>query len=196
MLLKPQNKKVEMSAESDYYEILGVKRTATVDEIKKAYRKLALKYHPDKNPNGAEKFKAISQAYEVLSTPEKRQIYDAYGKEGLSNGGRRAHHDFSDYGGFFSFRDPNEVFKEFFGSDPFGHFFRAFDGGYTNGTVNNHSNNPFNPFMPFPMFGGFHDDVPSFGGNSGFNDFANKPNVKKTTTSTRFVNGNKIETKK
>lgn len=187
-----------MSAEGDYYEILCVKRNATIDEIKKAYRKLALKYHPDKNPNGAEKFKSISQAYEVLSTPEKRQIYDAYGKEGLTNG-RRAHHDYSDFGGIFSFRDPNEVFKDFFGgADPFAHFFGGFNGRFANtNSVNNHSSSPF---MPLFMFGDFQDHVSMFGGNggtnSGFNDFANKPNVKKTTTSTRFVNGKKIETKK
>ena len=75
-----------------YYEVLNVSKDATTTEIKKAYRKLALKYHPDKNPGdkeAEEKFKVISEAYAVLSDSEKRKIYDMYGKEGLNgNGGR------------------------------------------------------------------------------------------------------------
>ena len=70
----------------DYYEILGVERNATKVEIKKAYRKLAMKYHPDKNPGdkeAEEMFKKINEAYQVLSDDEKRAIYDRYGKEGL-----------------------------------------------------------------------------------------------------------------
>ena len=71
----------------DYYEVLGVEKTATEDQIKKAYRKLAIKWHPDKNPDNKEQaeevFKKVGEAYEVLSNAEKRQIYDRYGKEGL-----------------------------------------------------------------------------------------------------------------
>ncbi|EFN59562.1 hypothetical protein CHLNCDRAFT_18104 [Chlorella variabilis] len=75
----------------DYYKILGVDREATEDQLKKAYRRLAIKYHPDKNPGekqeaATEKFKEVSEAYDVLSDPDKRKIYDAYGEEGLKGG--------------------------------------------------------------------------------------------------------------
>merc|ERR1712110_491001 len=72
----------------DYYRILGVARGASEDEIKKAYRKLALKYHPDKNQTAGaeEKFKEIGEAYDVLSDTKKKQIYDQYGEEGLKGG--------------------------------------------------------------------------------------------------------------
>lgn len=80
-----------MVAETKLYDALGISPTATQDEIKKAYRKSALKWHPDKNkenPNAAEKFKEASQAYEILSDPEKRKVYDQYGLEFLLRGGQ------------------------------------------------------------------------------------------------------------
>ncbi|XP_023364033.1 uncharacterized protein LOC100960132 [Otolemur garnettii] len=107
----------------DYYEVLGVQRHASAEDIKKAYRKLALKWHPDKNPENKEeaerKFKQVAEAYEVLSDPKKRDIYDKYGKEGLNGGGGGSHFDNPfDYG--FTFRKPEDVFREFFGGrDPF-----------------------------------------------------------------------------
>ncbi len=76
--------------EFDYYEILEISRNADGNEVKKAYRKMALKYHPDRNPNdkeAEEKFKKINEAYQILSDKEKRQIYDTYGKKGLESSG-------------------------------------------------------------------------------------------------------------
>ncbi|KAF6085721.1 DnaJ heat shock protein family (Hsp40) member B6 [Phyllostomus discolor] len=108
----------------DYYEVLGVQRHASAEDIKKAYRKLALKWHPDKNPDNKEeaerKFKQVAEAYEVLSDAKKRDIYDKYGKEGLNGGGGGSHFDspFSEFG--FTFRNPEDVFRDFFGGrDPF-----------------------------------------------------------------------------
>lgn len=121
-----------MSSKRDYYEVLGVSKNASADEIKKSYRKLALQYHPDRNksPDAEEKFKGISEAYAVLSNQEKRQIYDTYGHEGLSGRytspedifrGSEANFEeiFKDMGfGGFGFRD---IFDVFFGrGDPFG----------------------------------------------------------------------------
>ena len=72
----------------DYYKILNITKGSSDDEIKKAYRKLALKYHPDKNkqPGAEEKFKEVAEAYEILSDPQKKEIFDKYGEEGLKMG--------------------------------------------------------------------------------------------------------------
>lgn len=108
----------------DYYKILGVSKSATEDEIKKAYRKLALKYHPDKNrEKGAEeKFKQLAEAYEVLSDKRKRDIYDQVGEEGLKAGAGTNFNRSSNMGDGQSFSyqfhgDPYETFKQFFQSD-------------------------------------------------------------------------------
>lgn len=97
----------------DYYEVLGVGRTSSEAEIKKAYRKLAMKYHPDRNPDDAEaadRFKESTEAYEVLSDRKKRQIYDTYGHEGLKSSGYQGPGNFEDI--FSSFGD---IFGDLFG---------------------------------------------------------------------------------
>ncbi|MBM3170880.1 MAG: molecular chaperone DnaJ [Bacteroidetes bacterium] len=105
-------------AKRDYYEILGVGRSASAEEIKRAYRKLAIQYHPDKNPGNSEaeeKFKEAAEAYEVLSNAEKRQNYDRFGHSGPQMGG----------GGFGGGMDLNDIFEQF--GDIFG---GAFGGGF------------------------------------------------------------------
>ncbi|MEX1010439.1 MAG: molecular chaperone DnaJ [Balneolaceae bacterium] len=103
----------------DYYEILGVSRQATGDELKKAYRKRAMKYHPDRNKGdeaAAKKFKEASEAYEVLQDPQKRQRYDQYGHAGVNGGGFQAGADFDN----MNFEDIFSRFSDIFGGDVFG----------------------------------------------------------------------------
>jgi DnaJ-class molecular chaperone len=132
-----------MASSNDYYQILGVSKTATLDEIKKSYRKLALEYHPDRNKTkeGEEKFKEITKAYEVLSNEEKRKTYDQFGhaafeqgagQQGPFGGGGNPFggqygpfsYSYSSNGGgqdFGGFSDPFDIFEQFFGGgSPFG----------------------------------------------------------------------------
>lgn len=122
----------------DYYKILGVQRGAGDDELKKAYRKMALKYHPDKNksPGAEEKFKEIAEAYDVLSDEKKRQIYDTYGEEGLKGGLGGGGGGGPDGANFtYTFHgDPHETFRMFFGDEnPFDNIFASFGGGMPGG---------------------------------------------------------------
>ena len=110
----------------DYYEILGVAKTATPEEIKKAYRKLAVKYHPDKNPgdkSAEEKFKEVSQAYEVLSDAGKRAQYDQFGHEAYTSSGGHGP------GGGYSGADPFDIFSQVFGGGGGGFNFEDLFGG-------------------------------------------------------------------
>lgn len=107
-------------AKRDYYEVLGVQRNASKDEIKKAYRQLAIKYHPDKNPGSREaeeKFKEATEAYEILGDDKKRQTYDQFGFAGVEGMGQGAH----DFSGVF--RDFEDIFGDFSG------IFDSFFGG-------------------------------------------------------------------
>src|SRR5215468_7141303 len=114
----------------DYYEILGVQKSASADEIKKSYRKVAMQYHPDRNPGdkaAEEKFKEAAEAYEVLSDSEKRTQYDRYGHAGLNNG-----RGFNGGAGM----NMDDIFSQFgdiFGDDIFGSFFGGRRGGSSRG---------------------------------------------------------------
>ncbi|MBQ1667126.1 MAG: molecular chaperone DnaJ, partial [Prevotella sp.] len=110
----------------DYYEVLGVSKSATEDEIKKAYRKIAIKYHPDRNPGdkeAEEKFKEAAEAYSVLSDQQKRQQYDQFGFDGPNMGG-----GFGGFSGNFSMDDIFSMFGDIFGGHGFGGF-GGFGGG-------------------------------------------------------------------
>ncbi|XP_058054519.1 dnaJ homolog subfamily B member 6 isoform X2 [Anopheles bellator] len=226
----------------DYYKVLDVSRTATDAEIKKAYKKLALRWHPDKNPDNPEesnkRFKEISEAYEVLSDEKKRRVYDQYGKEGLmNNGGSDRYHqstrhrrhngngvgmeDFEFFGFPFTFRDPEVVFREFFGGSPFDELFRIsqpvhHNGRRANGTSNGHHHHqqrhshpqniissPFmTPFMSINLMDDFFnaaDPMAHRSGVSSISEFSMGGGggpVKRTSTSTTFVNGKKLMTKR
>jgi len=129
----------------DYYETLGIAKTASADEIKRAYRKLAVKYHPDKNPGdkaAEEKFKEVSRAYEVLSDDKKRKQYDQFGPElfertggqgyGAPPGGGPGGFSSSNFN-FSGFSDPRDIFSQVFGSGGGGFSFDDLLGGMRNG---------------------------------------------------------------
>ena len=112
-----------MADKRDYYEVLGVSRNATADDLKKAYRKLAVKYHPDKNPDdkaAEEKFKEVSEAYDILSDDQKRAAYDRYGHAAFAGG-------MGGGGAGGGMHDPFDIFKEVFGGG--GGVFESFFGG-------------------------------------------------------------------
>jgi len=169
------------SSSKDYYKILEVEKNATEEDIKKAYRKLALKWHPDKNPNNLEeakkKFQEIAEAYSVLSDKKKRQQYDMGGVEDFtspfSGSSGFSHSGTGNMGMDFSFMDAQHIFDAFFGgSDPFAmfeddddDFFGMPHGGHAHHSKkgNKHGGGMFND----PFFGG-HDIFSAFGGHDDF----------------------------
>eukprot|EP00118_Oscarella_pearsei_P024632 m.306479 g.306479 ORF g.306479 m.306479 type:complete len:241 (+) comp41276_c0_seq1:97-819(+) len=206
-----------MSDKSDYYDVLGIPRDSSDKDIKKAYRKLALKWHPDKNPDSYQeaetKFKQISEAYEVLSDKRKRDIYDRYGKAGLKEGSGGG----AGFDGFnFHFRDPNEIFREFFGNAFFPDFFGPThtDGRQRRQRRGERQNSGYGgEFDGFGVFGGFGGALggpffsPSFGEGfgsfgSGFTSVSTNfggfggGSFSSVSQSTRTVNGQTVTTKR
>ncbi|KAK7099703.1 dnaJ homolog subfamily B member 1-like [Littorina saxatilis] len=175
----------------DYYKILGTAKGASDDEIKKAYRKMALKYHPDKNksPGAEDKFKEIAEAYDVLSDPKKKEIFDKFGEEGLKGGAPSGGGGGGGPSGFsggqpgggsyqYTFQgDPHETFRMFFGDEnPFGNFFGMGGGGgggqrmYFGGNQGGDDrmdvdDDPFGGMGGMGGFGGRGPSTSSFGGN-------------------------------
>src|SRR3989344_749723 len=108
----------------DYYEVLGVSKSASADELKKAYRRLAIQYHPDKEGGDEAKFKEVNEAYEILKDPSKRQRYDQFGHAGV---GTSAASDGGPFGGFG--QDAGQEFHFDFGDLGLGDIFDSFFGG-------------------------------------------------------------------
>ncbi|XP_033127681.1 dnaJ homolog subfamily B member 6-like isoform X1 [Anneissia japonica] len=196
----------------DYYEVLGVSKTATAEDIKKAYRKLALRWHPDKNPSNKEeaanKFKEISAAYEVLSDANKKNIYDRGGSDfDFAN-------NFDDFPGHhqgftFHFSRPEDIFRDFFGTDdPFSVFFESnssrnvghgslFQDGFATAGFGSFGGFGGGPFLP-PYMG--LKSIPQ----NGFSSFSSSSSFgsgsggvrRSSTTSIKTVNGKRIKTTK
>ncbi|RNA29962.1 dnaJ -like protein [Brachionus plicatilis] len=171
-------------SEENYYNILEISGNASQEEIRKAYRRLALKWHPDKNPENKElaekKFQKINQAYEVLSDPNKKDIYDRYGKVGQGDMNAAQRNAFeNNFGGIsirvFNFRDPDEVFRDFFKNTD------IFDG-----LQNNRTRSPWNFQSSFFT----HDP---FNLNDDFISIPPLSSASKSTT-VKIINGKKFET--
>lgn len=198
---------------ANYYKVLGVQASASPEDIKKAYRKLALRWHPDKNPGNKEeaekKFKQVSEAYEVLSNSKKRSVYDRAGCDSWwACGGSSTPHN-SPFDTGYTFRNPEDIFREFFGGlDPFS--FDFWDTPFNNDRADwGHGRRGTFPagFGEFPAFmeafsafdtlgrgGGASRTTfssTSFGGSgSGSSGF------KSVMSSTEMINGHKITTKR
>ncbi|NXU48922.1 DNJB8 protein, partial [Turnix velox] len=188
----------------DYYKVLGLQKNASQEDIKKSFHKLALKWHPDKNPSNKEeaekKFKAVAEAYEVLSDPQKRLRYDRSAKESRSLRERRAAGGRNNcFASPYVFHDLNEIFGEAFeGMDPFisFHFWDPFVHGENwyspNGRVRSsgllsdfiESFMPWNPFRPREQPNLFAEEKTGPHG------------VRSVLTTTKMVNGKRITTRK
>lgn len=182
----------------EYYKILGVERNATEDQIKKGYRKMALKFHPDKNkdPGAEEKFKEIAEAYEVLSDKDKRVTYDRFGSDGLRPGGGTNSSPSHSFTGTFSHHptDPFDLFRTFFGGrDPFSDAF----GGDPFSSMFNHpqagAHSPGQHQAASTLFGS--DPFFSSGGirTGVFDDLMNGHGSSTSTTTYQFGDGGRVQ---
>lgn len=199
---------------ANYYEVLGVQARASAEDIKKAYRKLALCWHPDKNPDNKEeaekKFKQVSEAYEVLSDPKKRSVYDRAGCDSWQEGGGASPLFRSPFGSGYTFRSPEDIFREFFsGFDPFSFDFWdiPFRGSERGGGGGRGPSlrGAFSGFGEFPDFMEVSSSLDALGrggartvfsaatfGGSG----AGSSGFKSVMSSTEVVNGHKVTTKR
>ena len=169
--------------DKDLYGILGVSKTATQKEIKKAYKRQAMKWHPDKNPNNVDeatqKFQEIGEAYEILSDENSRANYDRFGYDGLKNSFRNSN---------FKFHDPFSMFESFFDDDS---FFANFghDKDSKTGRKRSHGHSMFDEFFKFGDVGGG-GNTQTFSFSSGFG--GGGASFSSMSESTMFVNGKKI----
>ncbi|XP_028920210.1 LOW QUALITY PROTEIN: dnaJ homolog subfamily B member 2 [Ornithorhynchus anatinus] len=183
---------------ASYYAVLDVPPTASPEEIKKAYRRKALKWHPDKNVENKEfaeqKFKEVAEAYEVLSDKHKRDIYDRYGREGLTGvAGRGSPHPAEPGGPAFTFRSPDEVFREFFGGrDPFADLFD--DLGPFSELQSQGIRTP-GSFFSFSSYFPAHSAPPDFSSSS-FSFSPGASAFRSVSTSTAFVRGRRVVTRR
>ncbi|XP_055115773.1 dnaJ homolog subfamily B member 8 [Symphalangus syndactylus] len=197
---------------ANYYEVLGVQASASPEDIKKAYRKLALRWHPDKNPDNKEeaekKFKQVSEAYEVLSDSKKRSLYDRAGSDSWRAGGGASTPYRSPFDTGYIFRNPEDIFREFFGGlDPFSFEFwdspfNSDHGGPGHGLRGAFSEGlgefpafmeAFSSFNVLGRSGGSHTTFSStsFGGSS-----SGSSGFKSVMSSTEMINGHKVTTKR
>jgi len=189
--------------DTSYYQVLGINRNASEDEIKKAYRKAALRWHPDKNPDdrahAEAKFKEVAEAYEVLCDPQKRAIYDQGGKEAV-NGGGGGGFPGGGFPGGHGHMDPFRIFEQFFGGqDPFADFDRMFadmhGGSRQQGQQQRGSRMGGMSMFGDDFFGGMGGGG---GGGARFSSFSSSSNMggggysESVSTSTRIVNGKRV----
>ncbi|GAB0194533.1 dnaJ subfamily B member 8 [Grus japonensis] len=192
----------------DYYKVLGLQKSASQDDVKKSYHKLALKWHPDKNPSNKEeaekKFKVVAEAYGVLSDPQKRSLYDRSVKESRSRRGRSAMGaQNSSFDSPYIFHDLEEIFREVYrGMDPFVHaFWDPFDNIRNNGenwhrrSGRGRNSRLFSDFMEsFAPWNSFSpSEQPTF---SFAEDAAGPHSVRSVLTTTEVINGKRITTRK
>eukprot|EP00123_Amoebidium_parasiticum_P010148 comp19921_c0_seq1/m.24180 comp19921_c0_seq1/g.24180 ORF comp19921_c0_seq1/g.24180 comp19921_c0_seq1/m.24180 type:complete len:360 (-) comp19921_c0_seq1:378-1457(-) len=149
----------------DYYKILGIGKDATEDQIRAAYRKMALKYHPDKNkaPDAEEKFKEVAEAYDVLSDASKKRTYDQFGEAGLKGGA-------PGFGGGYNFNpgDADHIFKQFFGNKTFADLLGGMNGSGFQSQSGGFGGMPGGMFTDFmDMGGGGMGGMPGMGGMGG-----------------------------
>ncbi|XP_012514420.1 PREDICTED: dnaJ homolog subfamily B member 8 [Propithecus coquereli] len=193
---------------ASYYEVLGVQANASPAAIRKAYRRLALRWHPDKNPDGADeaekRFKQVSEAYEVLSDPKRRSVYDRAGRDSWrAGGGGAGTPSAGPFDAGYTFRNPEDIFREFFGSlDPFS--FHPWDDPFHSdraGTGGGRGHGPRGTFAAgFGEFPALMEVFSALDGGSRAAAFSSAsfggPGFRSVMSATEVVNGHRVTTKR